>query len=127
MSSYRGLKTAIIPSGPMDNTDTITSQPINAASLEGIAFEPTWTGTPTGTLIVEVSLSYEPSPEPGGDPRNAGVWNNLGAQVSAQPSGSDGNTYIPVFASCTGWIRLSYTNASGSGVLGGTILGKTRG
>lgn len=132
MSSYRGFKQSITPTGAMTGTATIHSQPFNIDSLEGAAFEPVWTGTPTGTFIVEVSLSYVPNPSDTNGasplpPLNAGFWNNLGATIAENPAGSTGNTYIPILASCAGWIRLTYTNASGSGVLSGTFKGKTRG
>ena len=126
MASYRSFKTAIIPSGAMTGTTTITSQVFDVQSLEGAAFQPTWTGTPTGTLTVQVSLDYVPSPS-GGTPLNAGTWTNLGASIPQNPAGSAGNTYIPIYASCAAYIQLSYTNDSGSGVLGGMFIGKTRG
>ena len=130
MASYRSFKTAIIPSGAMTGTETITSQVFDVQSLEGAAFQPTWTGTPTGTLIVQVSLDYVPaagSNNGSGTPINAGTWTNLGASIPQNPAGSAGNTYIPIYASCADYIRLSYTNESGSGVLGGMFIGKTRG
>jgi len=127
MSSYRVLgPTPIVPTGAMASTNTIHSQVFDMRSLEGGAFAPAWSNNPSGTFIVEVSLDYMPNPN-GGTPLNAGTWNNLGASVSGNPAGSSGSTYIPVYAACTAFIRLTYTNSSGSGVLSGSFIGKTRG
>jgi hypothetical protein len=125
--SYKGLLTAILPTGAMTGTATIHSQVIDATQFEGIAFQPQWTGTPTGTFIVEVSLDYVPNLASGGTPRNPGTWDNLGVSFPSNPAGTSSHCYCPVYASCTGYIRLTYTNASGSGVLSGMVIGKTRG
>jgi hypothetical protein len=125
--SYKGLLTAIIPTGPMTGTTTIHSQVIDATSFEGIAFQPQWTGTPTGTFIVEVSLDYVPNLSAGGTPRNSGTWDNLGVTFPSEPAGGPSHCYAPVYASCTGYIRLTYSNTSGVGTLGGMVIGKTRG
>ncbi len=126
MSSYRAYSAQIVPSGAMTGTAVITSQVFDIGSMEGAAFQPTWTGTPTGTFVVLVSLDYIPNPT-GGTPINAGTWDNLGASVSGNPAGGAGHTYIPVYASCARYIQLQYTNASGSGVLAGMFAGKSRG
>lgn len=127
MSSYRFVgPVKLIPTGAMSGTSVITSQVFDLRSLEGCAFAPVWTGTPTGLFLIQVSLDYEPNPS-GGTPRNSGTWIDLGASISGNPSGAAGNIYIPVYASCAPWIRLQYTNASGSGVLAGMFIGKTRG
>lgn len=128
MPSYRVLgPTPIVPTGAMTGTNTIYSQVFDCRSLEIGTFAPTWTGTPTGTFEVQVSLDYVPNNGAiGAAPLNAGTWNNIAAAPS-NPAGSAGNTYIPSFATGCGYIRLSYTNSSGTGVLGGTFFGKTRG
>lgn len=128
MSSYRILgPTAIIPTGAMSGTNTITSQVFDCRSLEGFAFQPTWTGTPTGTLEMEVSLDYQPNNgDPGSAPLNPGTWFTF-AGFPNNPAGSASNTYAGFYATCTAWCRLSYTNSTGTGVLGGQFIGKTRG
>lgn len=127
MSSDRPYRTAIIPTGAMTGTNTITSQVFSIEQQQGAAFQPKWTGTPTGTFIIQVSLDYVPNPQNASTPINAGTWSTLSASVSGNPVGGAGNTYVPVYGSCGCYIRLSYTNSSGSGVLGGTFAAKTRG
>lgn len=117
MSSYRllGPKADVISSaGAMTGTTTITGQIYDVGTLEGFAFQPVWTGTPTGVFTILVSLD--------------GVnFANLGATIPTSPAGSAGNTYIPIYAACAKYLQLSYTNATGSGTLSCTVYGKTRG
>jgi hypothetical protein len=117
MSSYRALgpkPDVISASGAMTGTSTITGEAYDVGSLEGFAFQPVWTGTPTGTFTILASLD--------------GVnFDSIGASIPQNPAGSAGNTYIPIYASCAKYLKLSYTNASGTGTLTCTVFGKTRG
>jgi|SRR6185312_8545795 len=113
------------PNASMTGTSTIKSQAFWLVKFSGCSFQPSWTGTPTGTFKVFVSNDFMPSAT--GDqsnPANAGTWTDLGATVSANPSGSAGNTFIPIYASCGMWIQLQYTNTSGAGTASGTFVGK---
>jgi|ERR1035437_9521373 hypothetical protein len=113
MASYRILESIIVPTGAMSGTSTIYSQSFDVRHLQSCSFQPEWTGTPTGVLSVWVS--------------NDGiVFDDLVASVTTQPAGSADHTYIPIYAFCAAFIRLQYVNASGTGVLGGRFLGKTR-
>jgi hypothetical protein len=126
MSDDRPYRTAIIPTGAMTGTSVIHSQAFNIQQQQCASFQPKWTGTPTGTFTVEVSNDYAPNSQ-SSTPLNAGTWDNIGASISVNPSGSAGHTYIPIYASGAHFVRLTYTNASGSGVLGGMFNAKTRG
>jgi hypothetical protein len=126
MASYKGYNTAIIPTGPM-GISTITSQPLSAEFQEGLAFQPIWTGNPTGTFAIYVSLDYTPNLQNNNAPLNPGTWDNLGATVAVNPAGTPGHCYIPVYASCTAWYRLQYVGTGGAGVLSGRAMAKTRG
>jgi hypothetical protein len=119
------MKQTIVPSGAMTGTTTIKSQAFSMLRTSGCSFQPIWTGTPTGAFTIMVSNDFQPSLS--GDqtnPINAGTWSDLGATIPTNPAGSVGSTFVPIFAPCTYWIALWYTNASGSGVLGGTFVSK---
>lgn len=124
MADYN-WRTSIVPSGAMTGTNTIKSQVMSLLNCASGSFQATWTGTPTGTFSVYVSNDYVPCANGNpATPANAGTWDNLGATVSPEPAGSAGSTYIPVYASGAKYIQLWYTNSTGSGVLGGTFVGK---
>jgi len=128
MANDRPYRTAIIPTGAMTGTTTITSQVFSVEQQQVGTFQPIWTGNPTGTFIVQASLDYVPNmnrDDP--NPLNPGTWDTLSASVVNNPAGSAGHTYIPVYGSGAFYLRLSYTNASGSGILSGTFAAKTRG
>lgn len=116
MGSYRvggPFNLAFSASSAMSGTATITSNAVDVSNFQSTSFQPVWTGTPTGTFKVLVSID--------------GVnYSDLGASVTGNPAGSASNTYIPVYASCAKWMKLQYTNASGSGTLSCTALQKTR-
>jgi len=129
MSSFNNYLTTIFPvgtTGSMSGTSTIHSQVFDMRKNEGCSFQPIWTGTPTGTITIEVSLDYVPNLQ-SSTPINAGTWTNIGASIPTQPAGSSGSTFIPIYAACTAWIRLTYVNASGTGAMSGMFMSKTRG
>lgn len=115
MSSYRvgGPFDLSFVSAVMSGTAVLTSAAIDSSNFESMSLQPVWTGTPTGTFIVLVSL----------DNIN---YADLGASIPTQPAGSAGSIFIPVYGSCAKWIKLQYTNASGSGVLSCKGFQKTR-
>src|SRR5580658_8063185 len=106
MSSPRSfMKQTIVPSGAMTSTSTITSQALPLITFSGCSFQPIWTGTPTGTFYIYVSNDYVPAANGSQiNPQNSGTWSLLpGALIQTNPSGSAGNTFIPVFSSCGYW------------------------
>lgn len=78
----------------------------------GVQFS--WTGTPTGTISLEVSNAASPG---------ASDWTALTISGLVHPSGSAGSHYIELQLSAT-WIRAVYTRTSGSGTLTARISGK---
>lgn len=120
MGSYRvggpftlAWATTTTLTAPMSGTSVVTSQPIDISNYESTSIQPVWTGTPTGTLKVLVS--------------NDGTnYTDIGATIPTQPAGSASSTFIPLYATCAKWMKLQYTNASGSGTLSAVGLSKTR-
>lgn len=75
----------------------------------------TWTGTPTGTLAVQVSL----------DPTNLG-WQTIPfSPTPDQPAGSSGSNYFSLNQTGAAYIRLIYTRVSGTGTLKAKIAAKS--
>lgn len=99
-------------SGVMATTATIYSQIIDLSKMDNIGLEVTWTGTPTGTITVNVS--------------NSGV--NFYAltfdPALAQPAGSGSGYAIDLNQVPFKYMMLKYINASGTGVL--TVYGQSK-
>jgi len=98
--------------GSMTGTSVIHSSVTDVRNLDNIGLQVNWTGTPTGTLIVEGSndgttfyaLTFSPS--------------------LAQPSGSASGYLISLNQFPWIYCRVSYTNSSGSGNLFVTLAAK---
>ena len=95
----------------------------------GLQFDIT-SGTPTGTLTVQVSANY--NEDINGNVINVGNWVNVDL-TSVNPQGSayiqiaagqPVDTYISMFPLAAPWLRVVYSATSGSGVLQGFITGK---
>lgn len=101
-----------VVSGVMASTNTIYSQIIDLSKMDNVGLEVTWTGTPTGTLTVNVSnsglnfyaLTFNPS--------------------LTQPTGSADGIAINLNQLPFKYMMLKYINASGSGVL--TVYGQNK-
>lgn len=116
MSSYRftdNSKTPLLPTTAVSGTTAYTAGPIKVIDFETFCFQATWTGTLTGVITVLGSID--------------GVnFYPFGVGVTNQPAGSDDGVLIPLFGFGMKWLKLVYTNASGSGFITVTSLGKTR-
>lgn len=88
-------------------------------SLPDASYQFIWTGTPTGTIIIQVSNLPEPP-----DTSDTG-WNTLTLAVAiTQPAGSASGDYCDLAALPFRWVRCKYTNASGSGTLAAWVAAK---
>lgn len=96
----------------MSGTNTIQSTPTNVQNEDSIGIQLIWTGTPTGTITVQVStdnitynaLTFDP--------------------VLTQPAGSAGGYFINLDSCGFFWVKLVYTNSSGSGTFNAQICAK---
>lgn len=88
-----------------------------------------WTGTPVGTLSIEVSndiVPVDPSntnpvgPDPAGQVINWSTYTGSLVVVS----GTDGNWMWIAQLGAYRWVRLAYEATSGSGTLNATMFGK---
>lgn len=94
--------------------------------LPGISYDIAWTGTPVGTLQVQVSNTYQQNSD--GSVKVAGNWSTLPPSSFSGtypiPAGSPGNGFLDVVGTEAYAVRLTYTAASGTGSLTVVAAGK---
>lgn len=74
-----------------------------------------WTGTPTGTFVLQVADKERPNEASDAD------WTTSTEVTVVNPAGSASNFRV-AFAGTVGRHRLKYTNATGSGTLTGYVI-----
>ncbi len=89
----------------------VTSSSTDIRYLDNIGIEATFTGTPTGTFSVNVSV----------DQVN---WVPLTFSATPVASGTAGSVYMDVNQTSAPYIQLTYTPTSGTGTLNAKIVGK---
>jgi hypothetical protein len=106
-----------------DMATPVTSAVTNIEFLDDIGIELDWTGSPSGTFAVQVSISY--AQDQNGNVTNAGNWNAITLSPVPTASGTSGSYYIDIFGISSPWIRFVYTPTSGTGTLNAYICGKS--
>lgn len=103
----------------MANSDVLTSSPLDLRQWTSASFWGNWTGSPTGTFVVQGSLDY-------GIAGSSATWVDLDIDISGQPTGlSGGNVMIDGIRTGLPYMRLKYTNSLGTGSL--QIMGSAKG
>lgn len=103
----------------MTGTTVLTSIPLDLRQWTSSALWANWIGSPTGTFVVQGSMDY-------GFQGVTPTWVDFDIDISGQPAGaSGGNVSIDQIRTGYPWIRLKYTNASGTGSL--QIMGSAKG
>lgn len=106
----------------MTGTNVLTSKAVNILGLDDIGIQFNFTGTPTGSFEIQVSIDHVEDAE--GNVTVPGNWVPLVFSSSPVASGQVGSIYLDIFGLSSPWVRGVYTNASGVGVLDGFICGK---
>lgn len=105
-----------MPGATMTGTAVVYSAIISGKDRQNISGQLQWTGTPTGTFVLQYSDKQIP------DQTNDNDWTNDAATFT-QPAGSAGSSPIGTAATQQALSalhrRIKYTNASGVGVLNG--------
>ncbi len=99
-----------VSSVPINGTSmgaSITSDAVQFEFSDNVGIQATWTGTPTGTFDVQISL----------DPTNLGWTSVPFSPLPTAPAGAAGNNYFEINQSTGGFVRLLYTRVSGTGNL----------
>lgn len=94
---------------------SITSDAVLLDFVDNPDIQCKWTGTPTGTLAVQISL----------DPTNLGWVTVPYSPTPDQPAGSNGSDYFSLNQTAGTYIRLVYTRVSGTGALSAKIAAKS--
>ena len=116
------LKFKAISAGAMANTDTLTSAVSNIEYLDNVGIQFVFTGTPTGTFYVDVSIDH--AQDQNGNVSVAGTWTPVTLPSSPVASGAAGNVFIDLNQLSAPWVRFRYVNTSGSGTLDAYLCGK---
>lgn len=112
----------------MTGTSTITSSVSNIQNLDNIGIQLNFTGTPNGTFFVQVSADYAQQVMGGvAVVTNAGNWITVTLPTTPVASGSANQIYIDLNQLSAPWIRVQYTNTSGTGTLNAFITAKSLG
>jgi hypothetical protein len=86
----------------MTGTDVITSTVVDTLNMVHIGIDARWTGTPSGSLDIEYSLD--------------GTNYFAGAAIT-DPAGSASSAQVTINNFAYRYVRVKYTNSSGTGVL----------
>lgn len=102
----------------MTGTTVVNSNPIRLDQIYGFAVQAVWTGTPTGTFKLQASCDTPPnqSQVANGGPDPITHWDDI-ANSSYAVGGSAGSYTWNFNGSFYNYMRLVYTNASGTGTV----------
>lgn len=106
----------------MTGTSVITSGTVEIINLDNVFVQLDFTGTPTGTFAVQVSSDH--SEDAQGNILVAGHWISLILSPAPVASGSADDIGIDLNQLGASYLRVVYTNISGTGVLNGFVSGK---
>jgi hypothetical protein len=117
--SYEDNRLVIGPSngtpsgGTMTGTSTLTSDWVKLSVHRMISFQAKWASTPVGTFSFEVSND----PDPAFPVLGVTVLTPPTKFANGNPNGAAGDFTFEFPYAPWKWIRIKYTNISGSGVL----------
>lgn len=120
-NALRYSTSPIITAGSMGaSTNSIG---IDLNQILNCSIQAVWTGTPTGTLKIQVSNDNVPYGTSSNPSANVVNWTDYTGS-SQSLSGSAGNFVWNMLDSGYRWIRLVYTRSSGTGTINAAIVGK---
>ena len=125
------LKYNSIVNGAMTSTSSLTSTVTDIQFLDDIGYQFNWTGSPTGTIAIQVSADY--AVDFNGNVTNAGNWiplvftywnGSIFVTATSIPTSVGSPVYLDLALLSSPYIRAVYTNSAGSGTLNAFITGK---
>lgn len=107
----------------MTGTTVLTSPVIPLEFLDNLGVQFHFTGTPTGTFAVQVSADHAQDSQ--GVVTVLGSWVPITLTPSPVAAGAADDIYIDLNQLSSPWVRIVYTNASGTGTLSGWATAKS--
>ncbi|GAC1590972.1 MAG: hypothetical protein NVS3B25_09970 [Hymenobacter sp.] len=98
----------LITAGDMSQA-SLTTPALNVQDLGRVGLALMFTGTPTGTFSVNVSLDYNGV--------SGGTWIPLTLSPAPVASGAANQIYIDLTVVTAPWLQVVYTKTSGTGTL----------
>lgn len=105
-----------------DMSGDVTSPAIEILNQDNIAIQMNWTGTPTGTFDVQVSVDHLEDAE--GNVLNAGKWISIPLSPSIAATGSADQALVELSPSAARYLRVVYTRTGSTGSLDMFVMGK---
>lgn len=96
--------------------------PVECENQDNVGFQLNWTGTPTGTFGVQISIDHKQDAQ--GNVTVAGNWITLPLNPSISATGSPDSAYIDLNQMSASYIRLTYTASSGTGTVDAFVTAK---
>lgn len=121
-SHFRLGKYQLFTNGVMTGTTVLTSPAVHILNLDNVYVQLDFTGTPTGTFAVQVSGDHTQDQE--GNVLVPGHWVTLTLSPSPAAAGAANDIGIDLNQLGAPYLRVVYTNASGTGVLNAFVSGK---
>lgn len=111
----------------MAGTTVFTSSATSILYRDSVSYQFNWTGNPVGTFAIQGSNDYNPGQMESAGSLNNGSWNPL--TLSPTPAAASGSaTYLVNMNQLAfSYVRFTYTNSTGSGVLAAWTVGKSLG
>jgi len=101
---------------------SITSNAVRTLFQDNIGFQLVWTGTPTGSFDVQISMDHEE--DSFGTVLTAGTWTSLTLSPTISAAGAADNAYIDLNQLSCPFVRVVYTRSSGTGTLNAYVTAK---
>jgi hypothetical protein len=117
----------------MTGTSVITSSAVNIQFMDNVGVQLNFSGSPVGTFQVQVSADYAFDEIGNVTVENSGNWTPvtlsylLGGTLTfatSVPTSQGSPIYLDLNQLSAPWLRVVYTNSSGSGTLNCFVTGK---
>lgn len=98
-----------------DMSGDLTSDPVYIQEQDNVGFQMNWTGDAVGPFSVEVSLDHKE--DLNGNVQVEGHWVAITLSPVPAAAGTDDQAYVDITQLSAPWVRLVFTNTSGTGTL----------